>query len=232
VHAMTSATVLPHDVWNRNERAESQTQRLDRNWAGLLQELRVVLTGVQLLTGFLLTLPFQQRFTVLNGEMRLLYLATVTCSIAATVLLTTPVALHRFVFRRHMLRGLVTVSHRVTIVGLLLLGVAISGVASLVFSATAGMTTGVAAGIGTATVWVTLWIALPLILRQGTRADVLDASGCSRPTSVRSPFVSTYQGGGGIRLDTDGQTPSVAEYVYQPPYEAVRQARHQAGRSG
>src|SRR5439155_6937869 len=40
---------------------ESPTERLDRNWNDILQELRVVQTGVQLLTGFLLTLPFQQR---------------------------------------------------------------------------------------------------------------------------------------------------------------------------
>ena len=45
------------DTRRRNETA---TERLDRNWASLLQELRVVQTGVQLLTGFLLTLPFSR----------------------------------------------------------------------------------------------------------------------------------------------------------------------------
>jgi hypothetical protein len=161
------------DAWNRDERDETRTQRLDRNWATLLQELRVVLTGVQLLTGFLLTLPFQQRFTALDEELQLLYLATVGCSIAATVLLTTPVALHRMTFRRHMLCKLVAVSHRVTMVGLLLLGAAVSGVATLVFDVIAGRGAGVAAGVATATTWVALWVALPLVARRGTRADVL-----------------------------------------------------------
>jgi hypothetical protein len=55
---VTALTVHPGDSWNTRERSETRTQRLDRNWACLLQELRVVLTGVQLLTGFLLTLPF------------------------------------------------------------------------------------------------------------------------------------------------------------------------------
>jgi hypothetical protein len=64
-----TAAAAPADAWNRVERAETRTQRLDRNWAGLLQELRVVLTGVQLLTGFLLTLPFQQRFAVLDDNL-------------------------------------------------------------------------------------------------------------------------------------------------------------------
>ncbi|BBY13223.1 hypothetical protein MMARJ_39630 [Mycobacterium marseillense] len=73
--------------WDRSQRGETEIERLDRNWNSLLQELRVVQTGVQLLTGFLLTLPFQQRFDVLSGPMRIVYLATVGCSVGATVLL-------------------------------------------------------------------------------------------------------------------------------------------------
>ena len=76
-------------------------QRLDRNWADLLQELRVVQTGVQLLTGFLLTLPFQARFEQLSGYERTIYLVTVTLSVAATGFLIAPVSLHRILFRRH-----------------------------------------------------------------------------------------------------------------------------------
>ncbi|MCZ8382737.1 DUF6328 family protein [Mycobacterium sp. CPCC 205372] len=164
---------VPVDGWNREERDETQTQRLDRNWACLLQELRVVLTGVQLLTGFLLTLPFQQRFATLDENLHLLYLATVGCSIAATVLLTAPVALHRLLFRRHMLNQLVTVSHRLTMIGLFLLGAAVSGVATMIFEVIAGRQAGMAAGLFTATAWVALWVALPLIARRGTEADVL-----------------------------------------------------------
>jgi hypothetical protein len=170
---MSPAGVIPVDDRNREERAETRTQRLDRNWASLLQELRVVLTGVQLLTGFLLTLPFQQRFAVLDARLELLYLVTVASSISATVLLTAPVALHRMFFRRHMLVRLVAVSHRLTMIGLLLLGVAISGVATMVFEVIAGRTAGVAAGLTTAITWLALWVALPLLARRGTEADLL-----------------------------------------------------------
>ncbi|BCI53661.1 hypothetical protein NIIDNTM18_29390 [Mycolicibacterium litorale] len=172
---MSTVTSVHHDVWNRHERSETRTQRLDRNWSCLLQELRVVLTGVQLLTGFLLTLPFQQRFAVLDDRLHALYLATVSCSIAATVLLTAPVALHRLVFRRHMLSRLVTVSHRLTLIGLLLLGAAVSGVATMVFDVIAGRSAGVVAGLVTLTAWVALWVLLPLVARRGTSADVLDS---------------------------------------------------------
>ncbi len=59
---MSGDSALCDDGWNEQARDETPMQRLDRNWADLLQELRVVQTGVQLLTGFLLTLPFQARF--------------------------------------------------------------------------------------------------------------------------------------------------------------------------
>ena len=96
--------------WDR-DRDETEAQRLDRNWSSLLQELRVAQTGVQLLTGFLLTLPFQQRFTQLDGVMRTVYLVTVACSIGATVLLIAPVSMHRLLFRQHRLKTVVSAAH-------------------------------------------------------------------------------------------------------------------------
>src|SRR5271163_1167685 len=107
--------------WDRGERrGETETQRLDRNWNSLLQELRVVQTGVQLLTGLLLTLPFQQRFEILGEHMRMVYLATVGSSVGATVLLIAPVAMHRLLFRRHQLQMLVSAAHRCALAGLAL----------------------------------------------------------------------------------------------------------------
>ncbi len=67
---MDSAEGRDDAAWNRRVRDETETQRLDRNWSNLLQELRVVQTSVQLLTGFLLTLPFQQRFEELSTPRR------------------------------------------------------------------------------------------------------------------------------------------------------------------
>jgi len=49
-------------------------ERLDRNWSELPQELRVTQTGVQILSGFLLTLPFQARFAELSAVYRVLFL--------------------------------------------------------------------------------------------------------------------------------------------------------------
>lgn len=152
--------------WNAAARSETEAERLDRNWSNLLQELRVTQTGVQLLTGFLLTLPFQNRFTTLSSELRAAYLATVVCSLAATILLVAPVGMHRLLFRRHKLRPLVATAHRFAFCGLLLLGAALTGVAVVVFGTLLGDEVGVLAGIVTAVVMVAAWVAFPLWMRR------------------------------------------------------------------
>jgi hypothetical protein len=152
--------------WDQRVRDESESERLDRNWSSLLQELRVAQTGVQLLTGFLLTLPFQQRFDHLSHEMRLVYLVTVGCSVAATVLLVAPVGMHRLLFRRHRLRTLVSAAHRCAIAGLVLLGVAMIGITMLIFDFVAGTNAGRFAALGAALMFILLWFALPLWLRK------------------------------------------------------------------
>jgi hypothetical protein len=151
--------------WDRDKRGETEMERLDRNWNNLLQELRVVQTGVQLLTGFLLTLPFQQRFGVLDQHMRITYLATVGCSVAATVLLIAPVGIHRLLFRRHRLQVLVSAAHRCAYAGLALLGLALTGVTVIIFAAVAGTTAGLIAGACALAMFAFFWWLLPLRLR-------------------------------------------------------------------
>lgn len=152
-------------LWDHDSRGETETERLDRNWNSLLQELRVVQTGVQLLTGFLLTLPFQQRFDVLGQPMRVAYLVTVGCSVAATVLLIAPVGIHRLLFRRHRLQVLVSAAHRCAYAGLALLGLALTGVTVIIFVAVAGMIAGYIAGACALAMFASFWWLLPLSLR-------------------------------------------------------------------
>ncbi|HTI77177.1 MAG TPA: DUF6328 family protein [Mycobacterium sp.] len=151
--------------WDR-DRDETEAQRLDRNWSSLLQELRVAQTGVQLLTGFLLTLPFQQRFAQLDDVMRSVYLVTVGCSIGATVLLIAPVSMHRLLFRQHRLDTLVSAAHSYAMVGLILLGVALAGVAVVIFDAVVGATEAWIAGGSTLLALVAFWYLMPLIGRR------------------------------------------------------------------
>ena len=140
--------------WDAAARSETQAERLDRNWSSLLQELRVTQTGVQLLTGFLLTLPFQARFAQLGDDLHTVYLMTV--------------AMHRLLFRRHRLNTVVAVSHRCAYAGLLLLGTALTGVAVVVFGAVLGTTAAAVAGVLTAVAMLIAWVAFPLWKRHGS----------------------------------------------------------------
>ncbi|MCV7025041.1 sodium:proton antiporter [Mycolicibacterium novocastrense] len=143
-------------------RNETEAQRLDRNWSSLLQELRVAQTGVQLLTGFLLILPFTDNFSELDELMRIVYLVTVACSIGATTLLIAPVSMHRLLFRRHRMDTLVSTAHAFAITGTLLLGVALAGVATIIFDAVADRVAAWIAGGGVLVALVVFWYLVPL----------------------------------------------------------------------
>ena len=151
--------------WDKSARQEGESERLDRNWSSLLQELRVAQTGAQLVTGFLLTLPFQQRFDALTPVVKHVYLATVACSIGATLLLVAPVGMHRLLFRQRRLRTLVATAHWCAVAGLALLGTALVGVAVVIFDAVSGPTAAWIAGVCTAVAMSVLWIGLPLFQR-------------------------------------------------------------------
>src|SRR5271156_6389150 len=99
-------------------RHESEAERADRNLAELLQELRVAGLGVQVLFGFLLSLPFTNRFSRLSHGQRDLYLATLVLDAVATALLVGPVAYHRLVFRRGQKEQLVRAASAMAIGGL------------------------------------------------------------------------------------------------------------------
>lgn len=148
-------------------RNETDSERLDRNWASLLQELRVVQTGVALLTGFLLTLPFQARFDMLDDTMVMVYMATVAAAVLSTALLIAPVAMHRMLFRRHLLVSLVAAAHRCAFTGVLFLGVALTGMTTLIFEAVAGRPAALVAGGCALALFIVFWLVWPLSMRTG-----------------------------------------------------------------
>ncbi len=158
---------------------ETEAQRDDRNVMELLNELRVVGIGVQVLFGFLLALPFANRFTKLYTAQRGLYLTTVTLAALSTALLVAPVAYHRLLFRRHEKESLVRVTNVMAIAGLVTVGLAVSCAVLLVASFVAP---GVPAIVITAIVvcaFAGLWFALPLSRRD--HDDHPDQAGLERP---------------------------------------------------
>lgn len=152
-------------------REESESERLDRNLNEMLQELRVVIPGVQVLFAFLLTVPFQQRFAEINSFQRDVYFATLICTAISAILLMSPTAYHRLTFRYQQKRRLVFYSNRFAIAGLTFLALAMTGalllVTDVLFSTTAAaIVTG-----STVTAFLVLWYALPLRRRLSLRAE-------------------------------------------------------------
>jgi hypothetical protein len=155
----------PRDRASRDPRDESEAQRDDRNLAELLQELRISGLGVQVLFGFLLSLPFTARFAKLSQGQRDLYLASLVLSAVATALLLGPVAYHRVVFRRRQKEPLVRAASVMATLGLAAVGLAIC---AAVLLATTTVATGLPAGLITVFVFVLfagLWFAFPLTRR-------------------------------------------------------------------
>ena len=144
-----------------DDRDESRDERLDRNWDELLQELRVLQTGIQLLSGFLLTLPFTQVFADLDDAQQDLYLALVVLAGVCVGVNLTPIMLHRRVFGDHVKERVVKVGHllsQVVIVGIALL---IVGTSVLIFSVVTSWTAGLVAGAALAVVLGTLLGVIP-----------------------------------------------------------------------
>ena len=143
------------------ERDETATERADRNWNELLQELRVTQTGLQILTGFLLTVPFQQRFGELPDPLRLVFLIALSLAVVSTVIVVAPVASHRLLFRRRAKRELVSSADRLTKAGLATLALTIVAVVVLVFGFVAGPTAAIVGGVVALAFFVVQWVVLP-----------------------------------------------------------------------
>ena len=149
-----------------NERHESAVEKLDRNWMELLQELRVLQTGVQILAGFLLTLPFQSRFETLDDFQTTLYLANVALAALTTALILLPVSVHRRLFRLHLRAALVSSADRIAKVSLAGIGLLSVGTSALVFDVTAGRAAGLTAGAVLLAVLLILLVYVPSRLRR------------------------------------------------------------------
>jgi hypothetical protein len=150
-------------------RDESEPEREDRNLMELLQELRVAGLGVQVLFGFLLSLPFSVRFPKLDQDQRDLYVVSLTMSAFSTVLLCAPVAYHRMVFRLHLKDRLLHLANMMAVVGLAAVAIAISAVVVLVVSF---IERGVLVVLVSAFIVLSfagLWFALPLNSRFQSR---------------------------------------------------------------
>jgi Family of unknown function (DUF6328) len=144
---------------------ESKEERLNRELIELLNELRVALPGVQMLFGFLLAVPFSQRFNAITTTQRNVYYFTFMATAAATIFLIAPTAYHRLRFRQRDKEQMIQTANRLAIAGTAWLAAALTGavylVTDMLFKGAA--TALAAAAAGGLLVW--FWYGLPLVRR-------------------------------------------------------------------
>jgi hypothetical protein len=160
---------------------ETDEQRADRNFGELLQELRVAQTGVQLLFGFLLTVPFQSHFTRTDQWQRTLVVVALMLAALSSAFLIGPVSYHRLLFRRRMKDDVVRAANRLAKLGLACLALAIGTSVMLVLDVVVGRLGGsLLAGVIFAVLGL-VWYVLPWWERRS------EARGTPPDTDDRSP---------------------------------------------
>lgn len=163
---MTDGPQSPHadreDAPGGSERRETDLERLDRNLEEMTGELRVVVTGVQVLFAFLLIVPFNTGFAHVGDFERTVYFVTLVLAALAAVCTIAPSAEHRFLFRHDDKRHIVFNSNRVVIAGLVCLALAMCGCLLLVTTKLFGVGAGVVTAALGAVPFVLLWFVLPL----------------------------------------------------------------------
>lgn len=154
-----------------NGRDETPDERADRNWVELLQELRVLQTGTQILTGFLLALAFQPAFSDLSDGQRNFYLVLVVLSALSAIIALAPVSLHRLVFQQRLKRRVVTYGHAALITALGTVAALVVGVVAFVFDVVVSDAASVTVAVVLSLVIVLLWIVAPVVMRRLPRTD-------------------------------------------------------------
>jgi predicted membrane channel-forming protein YqfA (hemolysin III family) len=150
--------------------AEDDKERLDRELIELLNELRVVLPGVQVLFAFLLIVPFSNRFPNITNTQRQVFFVTFLLTTAATALLIAPSAYHRLRWRQHDKQQMLETANRLSIGGMVFLTFALVGAAFLVTDllfhvAMAALVTAIVASF-----FLWFWWGLPLWRRLQDRS--------------------------------------------------------------
>ena len=148
-------------------RRETPEEQADRNWSDLLQELRVSQTGVQLLAAFLVSLPFQSRFTELDDFQQRWYLGILGLAFLTVGVTLAPVAIHRRLFRGGVKPRLVQAAHVLTELALALIALLLAGIAVLVVDMVVDRSAAMIAGSCSLLVLLVLLVAVPRMLARG-----------------------------------------------------------------
>ncbi|HZX07599.1 DUF6328 family protein [Kribbella sp.] len=148
---------------------ETSGERLDRHWNELLQELRLVQTGTQILFAFLLGIAFQNQFHTTDGFTHVVYACTLIAAAIAVMLFLAPVAFHRFLYQQGLRDRLLVIADRLARGGMAFLVVSICG--GLLIALDVVLPRGAAAAVvaGVLAGFLAFWLAIPAYVRHRHR---------------------------------------------------------------
>jgi hypothetical protein len=156
---------MPEEHERRADRTEEEQERLNRQMMELLNELRVAMPGVQILFGFLLTVPFQQRFSQVNDFQQTVYFVTLVTAAAAAAFLIAPSAYHRVMFEQQDKPNIIHIGTAQLLVGLAALAIAMNGAVLLVTDVLFAAPTVAVTVVVLSTLYFTLWFGFGLVRR-------------------------------------------------------------------
>ena len=148
-------------------RDETDQERMDRKWQDQLQELRVMQTGVQLLAGFLLTLPFQGAFADLDDVQVGMYLALVCLAAVTTLCVVTPVSVHRRLSGEHAKERVVAAGQKALTLALGGVALLVVGIVTFIFDVVVDRVVALAVGGTTLLLAAVLLAVVPQSLSRG-----------------------------------------------------------------
>ncbi|WP_205862995.1 DUF6328 family protein [Planosporangium thailandense] len=204
-----------HDLWNYRVRGETPTQRLDRCYTELLQEVRVAQTGVQVLLAFLLWVAFNPGFSSVTSYRRGLYVVALVLATLALALLIAPACANRVAYRRSLKAATLPLANRCAAGGMALLFASLNCVLVLILDVVLGSVLAAALGFTTVMWFAAWWYILPwTVLRRHSRRDASPATAPRRvdllvaerapgspsgaPTSPRAPLVCRWRNNAGV----------------------------------
>ena len=160
---------------------ETEAERADRNFADLLQEIRVAQTGVQILFAFLLTIPLQARFPELDDYQQDVFVVALLSTALASCFLIAPVAYHRVLFRQRMKDHIVKAASRLAAVGLVFLGTSIVIAVHLVLDLVLNIELAWIVAGTLALLLLFFWLLLPVARLQRVRREREEEDAANAP---------------------------------------------------
>ena len=142
----------------------------------LLEELRTIIPGAQVLLAFLLTVPFSTRFAQVDDLGKIVFVISLMAVAAATILFLSPAAYHRLTDHQDR-RGRLRFGVRIALTGLFLLALSISGVVFVVVRFLFNSSTlGAVVAAATAVLAVVMWYVFPLYKEQRSKGKAVPQS--------------------------------------------------------